>query len=558
MRGLLLAAFILVSPAAWAAEIEVEAPVAAATLYPQGASVERSASFQAEAGRHSVLIVGMPANYRRESLRIEGTGAFAILSIEERRAATRALEAQRRSPRRDIEEAIRLLQDRRIFATNAIQAAQRQLTYIDAMTKAQAQASATKDDPALVNASQWTGMWTSIGEGTKTALDTRQRAQIEIREIDEQMAELNAQLRDVGTERRFGPVLAVQIEAKGAVSGTLTARYQMDNANWAPVYDARLSLNRGESDDPSMVLVRRARVRQGTGEDWTGIALTLSTARPSGRAGAPDPRLLFARIQEKLEDGVRPSVGYMADQMVQKEARTMAMAPPPPPPAPPVMAAPAQQVMAVAQLQGETVEYVIPGTVDIDGSGEPKQVLIDERDGTVTLEVRATPSLDKTAYLYAEFENATEAPVLPGTASLYRDGVFVGTTMLARIAGGETTHLPFGSYDSIKITHTERERMEGEQGLIRARQTERRRYIMTAENLGDKPMPVAIRDSMPYAENEDVEITLRTKPAPDERDVDDRKGALLWQFTLEPGEKREIEHGYDVTYPTGVTLFLPR
>jgi len=550
MRGLLLAAIFVTGPV-WAAEIETEASVVAATLYPQGASVERSAEFEAEAGRHSILIVGMPANYRRESLRIEGTGAFAILSIEERRAAIRALEAQRRSPRRDIEAAIRSLQDRRIFATNAIQAAQRQIAYIEAMTKAQAQASATKDDPALVDASQWTGMWTSIGEGTKTALDTRQRAQIEIREIDEQMAELNAQLRDVGTERRFGPVLAVEIEADAAVSGTLTARYQMDDANWAPVYDARLAL----ADDPSMTLVRRARVRQGTGEDWTGIALTLSTARPSGRAGAPDPRLLFARIREE-SDGRMGYGGAVADQMIQKEARTMAMAPPPPAPA--GMAAPAQQVMAVAQLQGETVEYVIPGTVDIDGSGEAKQVLIDERDGTVSLEVRATPSLDATAYLYAEFENATEAPVLPGTASLYRDGVFVGTTMLARIAGGETTHLPFGSYDGIEITHTERERMEGEQGLIRARQTERRRYAMTAENLGDKPMPVAIRDSMPYAENEDVEITLRAKPAPDERDVDDRKGALLWRFTLEPGDEREIEHGYDVTYPTGVTLFLPR
>ena len=100
--------------------------------------------------------------------------------------------------------------------------------------------------------------------------------------------------------------------------------------------------------------------------------------------------------------------------------------------------------------------------------------------------------------------------------------------------------------------------MEGEKGIIRSRQTERRRYVMTVENLGDKAMPVAIRDSMPYAEDEDVEITLRADPGPDERDVDDRKGALLWRFDLKPGAKREIEHGYDVTYPDDVRLFLPR
>jgi len=239
---------------------------------------------------------------------------------------------------------------------------------------------------------------------------------------------------------------------------------------------------------------------------------------------------------------------------VQMERAT----PMPPPPAPMAAPAPAQQVMAVAQLQGETVEYAISGAVDIGGSGSVKQVLIDEVSGDVTLEVRATPSLDQTAYLYAEFENEGEAPVLPGTASLYRDGVFVGTAPLARIAGGETAHLPFGSHDRIKVTHAERERMEGEKGIIRSRQTERRRYVMTVENLGDKAMPVAIRDSMPYAEDEDVEITLRADPDPDERDVDDRKGALLWRFDLKPGGKREIGHGYDVTYPDDVRLFLPR
>jgi len=184
--------------------------------------------------------------------------------------------------------------------------------------------------------------------------------------------------------------------------------------------------------------------------------------------------------------------------------------------------------------------------------------LIDERTGDVTLEARATPSLDEAAYLYAEFENDDEAPILPGMASLYRDDVFIGTARMARIAGGDTTHLPFGRYDAIKVTHTERERMEGEAGLIRARLTERRRYLLTAANLGDRVMDVMLSDSMPYAEDEDVEIALRASPMPDERDVAGRKGALAWRFTMQPGDDRTIEHGYDVTYPGDMTLFLPR
>ncbi len=560
MRHLLLApiaALALMTTVAWGVDIETEAPVTAATLYPQGASVERRAPFEAEEGRHTVLIIGMPARYRSESLRVTGEGAFRILSIDERRAATRALEAQRRSPSRDLQDAIQKLRERKAFANNAVQAAQRQLAFIDAMTKAQAAASTGEDALALVNAEQWTGMWASVGEGVRDALDTVNQAQVEAREIDKQIAELNAQLRDVGVERRFGPILAVEIETDAALSGNLTVKYQMDNASWAPVYDARLTLD----DESEMTLVRRARVAQSTGEDWEGIALTLSTARPSGRAGAPDPKLLFARIQDEQEDLRKQlrSRGFAADS-VQMEVPIPTYVPAPAPA--PVVMAPgperAVSVAAIAQLSGETVEYAIPGTVDVNGSGEGKQVLIDEKDGAAMLEVRATPSMDKTAYLYAEFENADEAPILPGRVSLYRDDVFVGTTALQRIAGGETSFIPFGSYDDIKVTHRELERIEGEAGLIRARQTERRRYAMTVEHFGDKAMPVVIRDSMPYAENEDVEISLRADPKPDERDVEGRKGALEWRFTLEPGAEQTIAHGYDVTYPTGVTLFLPR
>ena len=554
MRSLMLVTTLAVfmGAPAWAEEIEVGSAVVGATLYPQGASVERQAAFDVEAGRHTVLVTGLTAQYQQQSLRVTGEGAFRILSIVERQAASRALEAQRRSASRDLQQAILSLRDKRTFAQNAVEAANTQLEFINRMSEAQAVASAVEDAPAAVPGEHWTAMWSSVGVGVKNALDRRNRAQIELREIDEQLQELTAQLRDVGIERSFGPVLAIEIEADGAVEGILVVKYQTQLAAWRPVYDARLDLG----DDPAMTLVRRAEVQQRTGEDWRDISLTLSTAKPSGRTAAPDPRLLFARIREE-----QPELEVMADSFA---SRGMAMEAPMPAPAPvysksrPATAPQAVQVMAVATVAGETVQFAVSGASSVSGSGERKQVLIDEIDVTPDLEVRATPSLDKTGYLYASAENTGTGPILPGTASLYRDGVYVGRTQIARIAAGDTAHLPFGSYDSVKIMYREIERIEGEAGLIRARQTERRRYEMSAENLGAKPIAVVLRDSMPYAEDEDVEITLRADPKPDERDVDGRKGTLAWRFTLEPGEKSPLRHGYDISYPMGVELLLAR
>ncbi len=60
-------------------------------------------------------------------------------------------------------------------------------------------------------------------------------------------------------------------------------------AGWQPSYDVRLA-----ADGKSADLTFRALVRQQTGEDWTGVDLNLSTARPS--AGGAPPELYPWRI----------------------------------------------------------------------------------------------------------------------------------------------------------------------------------------------------------------------------------------------------------------------
>ena len=58
----------------------------------------------------------------------------------------------------------------------------------------------------------------------------------------------------------------------------------MPGATWTPAYDARLRAER------AVELAYFGVVRNGTGEDWKEVALTLSTARPSLGGGAPELR----------------------------------------------------------------------------------------------------------------------------------------------------------------------------------------------------------------------------------------------------------------------------
>ena len=71
------------------------------------------------------------------------------------------------------------------------------------------------------------------------------------------------------------------------MKGGLRVSYRVAGAGWAPLYDARLETGAKEAK-PALELVRRAQVQQRTGEDWSDVALSVSTVRINRGATAPD------------------------------------------------------------------------------------------------------------------------------------------------------------------------------------------------------------------------------------------------------------------------------
>ena len=72
-------------------------------------------------------------------------------------------------------------------------------------------------------------------------------------------------------------------------------RYYQADAYWSPVYEARL-----DSDTGALQLLKQASVRQQTDEDWTNVALTLSTSEPTGDLAAPRLRSQFLDLREPV------------------------------------------------------------------------------------------------------------------------------------------------------------------------------------------------------------------------------------------------------------------
>src|SRR4030095_5858559 len=84
--------------------------------------------------------------------------------------------------------------------------------------------------------------------------------------------------------------------------------YQLPDAGWRPLYDARLDSEAGHVE-----LAQLGEVQQRTGEDWSGVALTLSTARPAVGAGLPELGSWFLNMV-RLDDLAKQYGAVSADE----------------------------------------------------------------------------------------------------------------------------------------------------------------------------------------------------------------------------------------------------
>ena len=170
------------------------------------------------------------------------------------------------------------------------------------------------------------------------------------------------------------------------------------------------------------------------------------------------------------------------------------------------------------------------------------------------VEAVAVPRLDRTAFVTASFTNASDEPLLPGEAMLFREGVLVGSTWLDVIAPGVETDVGFGALETLRVKREMPKRAEGETGVFTSSNQRTESAVITVENTGDEAWPVRILDQVPYSEQDDLAIEMTAEPEPTETDVEGQRGILAWEFELAAGGKQTITLEHSLSWPEGMVL----
>jgi uncharacterized protein (TIGR02231 family) len=294
-------------------------------------------------------------------------------------------------------------------------------------------------------------------------------------------------------------------------------------------------------------LVRRATVTQRTGEDWTDVALSLSTVRISGGTAAPDmqtQRIAFYEPPLPMPEAAAKATG--APPRAASRALTEA-APAAPAAAPQIAAAERSAALESGAFQAT---YQVPGRLTVPGDGTAKSFVLASRQIAPTVIIKTVPAVDPTAYVEGHFSNDDDAPILPGDVRVRRDSTFVGSTRLGLVAPGDTLDLGFGADDKVKVTRIPVRRKENEPTWFGQTKTETREFKTTVKNLHNFPVRVTMIDQVPVSENTAISVEQLPQTTPQtEKQVADKRGVMSWTYDLAPGEAKDIRLVYRMKWP---------
>ncbi|MEZ5607732.1 MAG: mucoidy inhibitor MuiA family protein [Burkholderiaceae bacterium] len=522
LAALALAALVPAHAQSAAPRAEGASRISAVKLYPGSATVERV--LRVAPGARQATFHCLPAALDTASLQVSAASGIRVGELAVRQQPRELLGAACASP---LDERIRALQDQ-------IAGLQAESSAIELATGYYKSFGQPGDGPraGTTTPAQIAATAQALRQGGQAAL-ARQH------ELARQQEQLERELKPLLAERErstsaHARVSTVQVTLAAPQGGELRLSYAVRGPGWQPSYRATL-----DSASKKLRLERLAQVAQSTGEDWDGVAITLSTGQPGAATQGPLPRPWRVGIQPPRSEAL--------------EARPM----PAPAAAPMLRAAPAAKAAAadaeepsfdVSVFQGSfATEFAVPQRVTVPSSGQQVTLALGEQALDTELLVRSTPALDAHAYLIARF--ATPPGVWPaGALQLYRDGAFVGSGRFDAERSARDG-LAFGRDELVSVRSERPEQQQGTGGFIgtRSQRTDARRY--SVHNRHTTPIQLQLLDAAPVPEHEDVKVESQYQPAPQTGRWHDEPGTVAWEQPLAAGATQAFSATHVISWP---------
>ena len=364
-------------------------------------------------------------------------------------------------------------------------------------------------------------------------LKTEREQQDELRQLKEQLVWQNKG-RD---SRQYAGVFDIYSDRIGEV--TLTLRERTDKAYWQPYSEFSLNTENGELD-----IRAYAQVVQQSGLDWDNVEVSLSFAPPdyqdtpvlqSTNVAVADRTVAAVLGENNAPCGIGTG-GKNGPNLISAED--------------PDKGDNAKDIV----VSGIDFNVKIPGRHNLASSRDRYQLTYWQNRSRAKLYSAAYAWVASKALLIAEWQQPDGYAYYPGHTNFFRDGNRIGQLRLDRIMRESSRQImSFGEDPHIEVQYNIPPGYNIGNGLILKDRMEKRQTV-TLHNLGKTARDVRLYARLPLATQTDVTVEPKFSPKPDQENVENVRGIVLWEKTLNAGDTLRIENSYDVRYPEGKRL----
>jgi uncharacterized protein (TIGR02231 family) len=528
----------------------IDTRICEVTVYTDRALVTRRGTVSLTGNERELAIVSVPATLETESVRATGAGTVAVRLLGVRTETVFSSEPVADGIA-ELTQQIQELQTQRRAINDKITARKIQLKFVEGLSEKSVGFFSSSIAKQQVGLNETGELLNFLGTNYLKYVSAIAQHERQQHKLDNQIQALKQNFQQVMTshsQQSFNIIVA--IEPSGSGNFELEISYVVMGARWTPLYDLRVNTTNNQIN-----LNYLAEVNQNTGEDWTGVALTLSTAKPG--MGTLPPKL-----EPWFIDTVHPKSAQTPEFMRTRSPQTaepdraaaperafamMALSD--------AAAAPesiaAQTATATVSKEGGTVSFQVGGNTKIPSDGTPHKVMVFRENYPFKPEYIAVPRLVSFAYLQAVVVNPlTGATLLPGKANIFRDNTFVGTVELENVSPGQEYKLNLGIDEGLKI---ERELVERQvdKKLIGQQRRMSYAYRLNVTNLHQVQVHLTLKEQLPVTRNEQIKVRLTlTNP----KIVAGEMGLLEWIMSLPPQAKQELYYQFVVEHPPELTV----
>ncbi|WP_433868285.1 mucoidy inhibitor MuiA family protein [Ralstonia wenshanensis] len=508
----------IASAAAVTAQAATPSRITDVTLYPDSATVVRTATVAA--GARSVELTCLPMTFDADSLRVEGDSSIRVGDVRVESVPSEGSGCARTA----LDTQIRTLEDQRAALGVQIQANALSASYLKAVserTGGDGRAPATD--------------FSTLGRATDALARNAQDVFTRQEQLKKRDAELKAQLDAL--QRTHGSasstLRSVRIAVAAPRGGELRVSYQTSRAGWRPAYQASV-----DSVRSNVVVERQATLAQSTGEDWRGVHLRLSTGQPRNTPRGPEPYAWQLDIQPPPQAMPYPAAPAAAMAPAPKAQRWGLRE-----------TADSEPLFEVNAVQTAfATEFDVQGATELPSDAQKVTLTLASETLPAKLAARSTPRMDANAYLVATVDRSQG--IWPaGNMQLRRDGAVVGSTQWNPAGEDQKVTLPFGRDDLVNVVVEAPKTFQRSVGLLDNRNERQLAALYTVRNRHRDAIDVQILEATPVSQSDDIKVRSTFSPEPAKRNWERRPGVIAWEQTIPAGESARFSADYLITYP---------